>query len=167
MRSLFAFERRQPGDFAEGSFGGVVMVIIRETLPKDIESALRLMTAAGLTLREADTDAAIRRYLLRNPGFSFTAELDGKLVGCVMSGHDGRRGYLHHLAVTSTHQRKGIATRLVEAALERLEAEGILKSHIDILTTNHSAIEFWEKMGWKRRSDVIRYSFIQKGSENV
>src|SRR5580698_6624845 len=142
-------------------FGGVLMVIIREALARDIESTLIVMTAASLRLREADTDAAIRRYLLRNPGFSFVAEFEGELVGCVMSGHDGRRGYLHHLAVTSFHRRKRIATRLVEAALERLEAEGVLKSHIDISTTNQSAIEFWESMGWKRRGDVVRYSFIQ------
>jgi hypothetical protein len=55
----------------------------------------------------------------------------------------------------------------VNASLDRLQAEGILKSHIDVLATNSAAMAFWEKIGWQRRTDIVRYSFIRDGGENV
>jgi ribosomal protein S18 acetylase RimI-like enzyme len=144
------------------------VVNIREMTIGDFDRVVALMRQTpGVTVRDADSKEAIGRYLDRNPGFSFIAEAAGELVGCVMSGHDGRRGYLQHLIVAPAHRNKGIATRLVNASLDTLEAEGILKSHIDVVTTNRSAIEFWQKIGWKRRTDIVRYSFIRAGGENT
>jgi ribosomal protein S18 acetylase RimI-like enzyme len=84
-----------------------------------------------------------------------------------MSGHDGRRGYLQHLVVDERFRKRGIGRALVEACLDRLAQAGILKSHIDVLITNDDAIEFWEKLGWRRRTDIFRYSFIRAGGENA
>ena len=87
------------------------------------------------------------RYLLRNPGLSFVAVASDALVGCVMSGHDGRRGYLQHLMVLPSHRNQGIASSLVENCLGGLERLGILKSHIDVFQTNTLAQHYWGGAG--------------------
>ena len=144
------------------------MATIREMTIKDFDSVIALMRQTpGVTVRDADRRAAVADYLNRNPGFSFVAEQASELVGCVMAGHDGRRGYLQHLIVAPAHRGTGLGRRLVDASLDRLQAEGILKSHIDVLATNESAMVFWEKIGWRRRTDIVRYSFIRDGGENV
>jgi ribosomal protein S18 acetylase RimI-like enzyme len=144
------------------------MATVREMTLEDFDRVIALMRQTpGVTVRDADSKAAVGRYLNRNPGLSFVAEVAGELIGCVMSGHDGRRGYLQHLIVAPPHRSTGLATRLVVACLDRLEAEGIQKSHIDVLATNESAMAFWEKIGWRRRTDIVRYSFIRAGGENV
>lgn len=143
------------------------MVKIREMTIGDFAPVIALMRQTdGISVRDADLQEAVDRYLRRNPGFSYVAEVAGELAGCVMAGHDGRRGYLQHLIVAPAYRNRGIATRLVTASLDKLEAEGIVKSHIDVLTTNSSASGFWQRIGWKRRGDIVRYSFIRSGGEN-
>jgi ribosomal protein S18 acetylase RimI-like enzyme len=143
-------------------------VTIRTMDISDFDDVLALMRATdGVTVRDADSKDAVHRYLVRNPGFSFVAEVEGVLAGCIMSGHDGRRGYLQHLIVAPGHRRSGIATRLVDACLNRLAAEGIRKSHVDVLATNAAAAEFWRKIGWTQRTDIIRFSVIRGGGANA
>jgi len=69
--------------------------------------------AQGIKLRDADSREGIDKYLQRNPGLSFVAEFNGMVVGTIMAGHDGKRGYLQHLAVAVTHRKMGIATKLL------------------------------------------------------
>lgn len=121
----------------------------------------------GVVIRDADSREAVIRYLERNPGLSFVAVEGERVVGCIMSGHDGRRGYLQHLAVANGFRRQGIGKALVEKCLAGLEKEGILKSHIDVLAVNEAAALFWEKIGWKRRNDISRYSFIRNSGHNT
>lgn len=144
------------------------MTTIRQMIVEDFDRVIALMRRTpGVTVRDADSSDMVARYLNRNPGLSFVADHAGELVGCVMAGHDGRRGYLQHLIVAPAHRNSGLATRLVNASLDRLQAEGISKSHIDVLATNESAMAFWEKIGWRRRTDIVRYSLIRAGGENV
>lgn len=144
------------------------MATIREMTVEDFNRVIALMRQTpGVTVRDADSREAVARYLNRNPGFSFVAEQASELVGCLMAGHDGRRGYLQHLIVAPDHRNSGLATRLVNASLDRLQAVGISKSHIDVMATNESAMMFWEKIGWRCRTDIVRYSFIREGGENV
>ena len=121
----------------------------------------------GITVREADSQDSTARYLQRNPNLSFVCEGDGQIVGCIMSGHDGRRGYLQHLIVLPAHRRKGIANALVASCLGELEKLGIFKSHVDVMKTNASAAAFWERQGWKLRSDIDRYSLVRSGGQNA
>ena len=141
---------------------------IRAMTIADYDSVIDLMKQTpGVSLRDADSRAATERYLLRNPALSFVAVESGALVGCIMSGHDGRRGYLQHLVVLPAHRNRGIASGLVEnclAALARLE---IFKSHIDVLQTNALGQRYWEGRGWKLRTDVRRYSFVRSDGDNV
>lgn len=108
----------------------------------------------GVGLGESDSKENIRRYLGRNPGMSFIAEKDNELVGAVLAGHDGRRGYIHHLAVLPKKRRKGIGRLLVSNCLEKLKDNGILKCHIFMFYTNDDGKEFWKSAGWTLRNDI-------------
>lgn len=114
----------------------------------------------GLSLRDADSPAGIAKYLARNPGLSFVAERGGRIVGTIMAGHDGRRGYILHLAVAAAERRRGVASRLVELCLAELAAEGIAKSHVHIIGSNAAARGFWLARGFHHRPEIELYSFV-------
>lgn len=142
--------------------------MIREMSIDDYGSVMGLLaTAEGVSLREADSRPATQRYLARNPGMSLVAQTNGELVGCVMGGHDGRRGYLQHLFVRPDFRNRGIGSELVSQCLEALAAEGILKSHIFVIKTNEAGQRYWARAGWSQRSDIVMYSHIHRGGENV
>jgi ribosomal protein S18 acetylase RimI-like enzyme len=144
------------------------MFNLRTMTLDDYDAVLDLMKRTpGVTVRDADSRASTARYLARNPGLSFVAEADGVLVGCVMCGHDGRRGYLQHLVVLPEHRRQGLAASLVERCLAGLEREGILKCHLDVIKTNTAAAQYWRGQGWQLRTDIDRYSFIRSDNENA
>ena len=84
-------------------------ILFRTMCLSDYPALIDLMARSpGVSVRDADSEAAIARFLDRNPGLSFVAERQGVLVGCLMGGHDGRRGYLHHLAVDIDCRRQGV-----------------------------------------------------------
>ncbi len=109
----------------------------------------------GIGLSSADSYDEIAKYLERNPGLSHTARIDGKLVGAVLCGHDGRRGYLQHLAVAPQVRRQGIGRNLVEKCLQSLAGLGIKRCHIFVYTDNESGLGFWESADWFRRGDLL------------
>lgn len=144
------------------------MIPIREMTIADHPAVVALLSdTPGTRLRDADSRDATARYLNRNPGLSFVAEINGDIVGCVMCGHDGRRGYLQHLAVHGSYRRQGIGSRLVLACVSRLQKLRILKTHIDVLVSNEDAIQFWKRLGWQKRDDIYRFSLIASDGENV
>lgn len=112
----------------------------------------------GVGLSNADTRKNIARYLKRNPGFSMIARDSSRLMGAVLAGHDGRRGFLHHLAVHADYRRQGIGRRLVEHCLTTLEDAGINKCHIYVYSSNDDAISFWSRIGWTERIDLTMMS---------
>ena len=144
------------------------MFSIRPMSIADYDLVIELMKQTpGVTFRDADSRENTVRYLERNPNLSFVATVDSALVGCIMSGHDGRRGYLQHLLVLPNFRRKGISSALVNQCLAGLEELGIKKSHIDVLKTNESGASYWAHMGWHLRDDILRYSFVSAGGANV
>lgn len=108
----------------------------------------------GIGLSSADSREGIQMYLDRNPGMCFVALLDGKIVGAILAGHDGRRGYIHHLAIHPDYRRKGLARQLVGHSMAVLAAFCIQKCHLFIFTDNLDGIEFWKRIGWLHRSDI-------------
>ena len=109
----------------------------------------------GIGLGDSDTREAIEAFLLRNPAMSVVAEEpSGKLAGAVLCGHDGRRGYLHHLAVSASHRNAGVAARLVAWCLERLVLARIPKCNVFLFEQNVTGAAFWEHNEWAPRDDL-------------
>ncbi len=102
-----------------------------------------------------DSREGIAKYLLRNPDTCFVAEDNGEIVGVIMSGHDGRRGFIHHTTVKEEYRGRGIGKKLVDSALAALEAEGIHKVALVAFEKNVSGNVFWEKIGFSVRDDLI------------
>ncbi len=121
----------------------------------------------GVGLRDSDSPAGIERYLLRNPGLSFVAVDGVSMVGTIMAGHDGKRGYIQHLAVDRNMRSKGIGGRLVELCLEALKSEGVVKSHVHVFESNVPGRDFWRGHGWMHRSEIVVYSFINGENKNA
>jgi ribosomal protein S18 acetylase RimI-like enzyme len=113
----------------------------------------------GVGLSSADSPDAARRFLERNPGMSFIALENGKLAGTICAGHDGRRGYLYHLAVAKEARRRGIGSALVDKSIEALTAAGIEKCHLFIFNDNASGIGFWKSRTWQLRTDISVMSY--------
>ena len=112
----------------------------------------------GIGLSEADSKESIRAYLRRNPKMSFIATADGVMVGAVLCGHDGRRGYIHHLAVHRQYRRRGVGSQLVDRCLDVLRSAGIQKCHVFIFNDNRDGIAFWKTAGWTLRRDIGVFS---------
>ena len=126
---------------------------------QDYKEAYSLWTATpGVGLSSADEPDAIGRYLVRNPGLSFVAYEGPLLVGTILGGHDGRRGFIHHLAVRPSHHRLGIGRQLVSLCLKRLRTENIEKCHLFVYQSNREAIAFWQNIGFTRRSELAMMS---------
>ena len=102
-----------------------------------------------------DSEEGIAKYLLRNPYTCFVAEKAGVIVGVILCGHDGRRGYIHHTAVAQCEQRNGIGTALLNAAMSALEREGISKAALVVFDKNEKGNFFWEKRGFITRPDLV------------
>jgi ribosomal protein S18 acetylase RimI-like enzyme len=134
---------------------------VRTLALRDYDSVIALWRSLpGIGLDGAcDSRLGIQRYLRRNPGLSFVACDRGRIVGAVLSGHDGRRGYLHHLAVVPTHRHRGIGRALVLRCFRALARQQIPKCSIFLFRTNRTGLAFWEHNGWSRRSDL---SVLQK-----
>ncbi len=101
-----------------------------------------------------DSREGIAKYLRRNPTTCFVAEEDDRIVGVILSGHDGRRGIINHTAVHSAYRRRGIAKRLVEHAMNALDAEGIAKVLLVVKANNDLGNGFWESIGFATRDDL-------------
>jgi N-acetylglutamate synthase len=128
---------------------------ISELIIDSYEKAITLWKRCeGIGLSDADSKENIGLFLERNPGMSFVAEIDNEIVGVVLAGHDGRRGYLHHLAVSPDIRRKGIGSLLVKNSLDKLKEHGILKCHIMLFNNNMAGLKFWESIGWAYRNDI-------------
>lgn len=102
-----------------------------------------------------DSREGIGRYLQRNPSTSFVAVDGDRIVGVIMAGHDGRRGYIHHTAVLPEFRHQGIAGHLVEHAMAALEREGIHKAALVAFRRNDAGNAFWERMGFTERTDLV------------
>ena len=112
----------------------------------------------GIGLSDADTKENILRFLERNPGLSFVCESEKKILGTVLCGHDGRRGYIYHLAVDDASRKQGIGKKLMASSLEKLRLQGIAKCHLFLYTDNETAMRFYEKTGWMKRGNLLIYS---------
>lgn len=133
--------------------------VIQPMTAADYDQTLALwQEVEGVGLSSADSREQIERYLKRNPGQSLLAWQEDLLVGAVLCGHDGRRGYIHHLAVRPGHRRQGIGRLLASRCLAALAAEGIEKCHLFVFSQNEAAIKFWQAVGFTGRTELSMMS---------
>ncbi len=110
----------------------------------------------GMGLNDVDDSReGIGRYLRRNPSTCFVAEEGETILGVILAGHDGRRGFLHHTAVDPEHRCRGIGSALVERALAALAEEDISKVALVVFERNLEGNGFWEKQGFFVREDLV------------
>ena len=133
---------------------------IDEFQKSDWAQAVRLWKRVpGLGLNLADEQAGIFRFLERNAGLSLVARDDDELVGTVLTGYDGRRGYIYHACVAPEYQGRGIGKALMTECLARLEALGLDKASLYCKVDNASGQAFWAHSGWKCREDLVLFSW--------
>jgi ribosomal protein S18 acetylase RimI-like enzyme len=105
-------------------------------------------------LSDADSREGTEVFLARNAGLSLVARHEGRLVGAVLCGHDGRRGYLHHLSVAPDFRLQGLARDLIDRCLVGLARVGIQKCHAWVYAENLAGLEFWKRTGWTPRMEL-------------
>ena len=133
--------------------------ILREMNAGDYEAVMKLWTESdGIGLGTSDSFESIEKFIQRNQGLSFVAMDEGDIIGAVLCGHDGRRGYLHHLAIARPHRRRWIGQRLVTQTLNALGKWGIEKCHLVVFESNPDARDFWHNIGWTRRKELVMMS---------
>ena len=118
----------------------------------------------GIGLSEADSEPRIRHFIDHNPGLSHVACEAERIIGAVLCGEDGRRGYLHHLAVHPDYRRRGIGGNLVRHCLKALALLNIQKCHLFIFRDNQEGVDFWGSEGWALRDDLHIMSRIINSS---
>ena len=130
--------------------------MIRKMQITDYNAVYNLWLAnKGMGLNDVDdSESGISRFLVRNPDTCFVAERNGKLIGVIMAGNDGRRGFIYHTAVHPDYHRQGIGSALVSAALEALQTLGITKVALVVFGRNTDGNAFWEKQGFTVRTDL-------------
>ena len=101
-----------------------------------------------------DSKEGIARFLERNPNTSFVAIENDELLGIILGGHDGRRGYIYHMSVAENQRKKGIGSSLVKKCLESFKNEKISKVALLVFKYNETGNAFWEKQGFILREDV-------------
>lgn len=129
---------------------------IRRMTIEDYDQLYALwLSCRGMGLNDVDDSReGVGRYLSRNPNTCFVAEEDGVLAGAIMAGHDGRRGYIYHTAVSPDYRRRGVGSALVEKAMHALKGEGITKTALVVFAHNEAGNAFWERQGFAEREDL-------------
>ena len=133
------------------------MPTIRHMTIADYDGVYDLwISTPGMGLNTTDDSReGIARYLRRNPTTCFVAEEAGRIVGVITAGHDGRRGFIYHTAVRPECRKQGIATQMVEHAMDALEKEGIHKAALVVFERNALGNAFWERIGFEERTDLV------------
>ena len=124
---------------------------------EDYDKVYQLWTnTKGMGMRSLDDSfEGIEKFLKRNPTTNYIAQVDDKIIGVILCGHDGRRGYIYHTAVNSYYRGNGIGRKLVNTVLEALRKEEINKVALVVFDSNDLGNKFWQSLGFDKRDDLI------------
>lgn len=141
---------------------------VRTMTIEDYQGVYELwMTIKGFAIRSIDdSKEGVERFLKRNPTTSVVAVEDGKIVGSILCGHDGRRGCLYHVCVREGYRMRGIGKSMVVHCMQELEKENISKVSLIAFTKNDIGNAFWKEIGWTKREDLNYYDFVLN-KENI
>lgn len=132
-------------------------LVIRKMTISDYDLVYQLwISTPGMGLNNLDDSrTGINNFLNRNPNTCFAAERDNDMIGVILCGHDGRRGYIYHLAVAVAERGQGIGRALLNSALNALDGEGINKAALVVFSENKTGNRFWEQNGFTVRDDLL------------
>ncbi|HEY5583671.1 MAG TPA: GNAT family N-acetyltransferase [Ruminiclostridium sp.] len=141
---------------------------IRTMTINDYKEVSKLWSnTAGMGMRSLDdSEAGIAKFLKRNSTTNFVAIRENQVVGVILGGHDGRRGYIYHTAVDIEYRGNGIGSKMVETVVIAFENEGINKAALVVFKTNDTGNQFWKSMGWEERLDLNYYN-LSINHENI
>jgi N-acetylglutamate synthase len=131
-------------------------ITIREFVMDDYDGAIALWNdVEGVEICEGDSREEMAQYLKRNPGLSRVAEANGKIVGVALCGHDGRRGWIYHLAVAQDYRREKVGQRLLDDCVGGLREAGLKRAIILVAGDNPAGHQFWLRNGWENIDGAI------------
>ncbi len=133
--------------------------ILREITPEDYESLVAFWTKIdGIELDNTETREQFVFFLANNLGMSFLMIKNDEIIGACLASHNGRRGFLNHLAVAPNHRRKGLAATLINTCIQKLQSEGIQKTYVVLLKDNIEGQSFWKHIGWSQHEEYLMMS---------
>ncbi len=141
---------------------------IREMILSDYDDIYALWTnTESIGLRSLDdSKKGISAFLKRNPSTNFVAIDNNKIVGAILCGHDGRRGYIYHTVVEFDYRNRGIATQLIDFAISALQKENITRVCLNVMESNNNGQQFWTHRGWEKKDFLGFYSKSITDKEN-
>ena len=147
---------------------GTMTINIRVMAPEDYDKVYQLwLSITGFGIRSVDDSReGVARFLKRNPTTSVVAEQNGRIVGSIMCGHDGRTGCFYHVCVARDYRKHGVGYRMVRFAVRALIEEGVSKVTLIAFKENQVGNVFWKSLGWTQREDVNYYDLILN-EENI
>jgi ribosomal protein S18 acetylase RimI-like enzyme len=134
-------------------------ILIHQMQIEDYNYIYKLWSSTpGIGLSDADRYESIHKFLKRNKELSYVCRYKNRIIGTILCGHDGRRGYIYHVTVAEKYRERGIGQALVNKSLEQLKKEGIDKCHLFVFADNAIGKVFWTSSGWTLREDIFVYS---------
>jgi ribosomal protein S18 acetylase RimI-like enzyme len=124
------------------------------------DDIISIWRKTGISIGSTDTKEEIKRILDKNPQLFLVGKINQKIIGVVVGGFDGRRGYVHHLAVDPDYQKRGYGTRIMDELNLRFRKLGVHKVHLFIEKYNKEVVNFYQKLGWEIRDDLIMMSYV-------
>ncbi|MCC2165700.1 GNAT family N-acetyltransferase [Brotaphodocola catenula] len=152
----------------EKLMAGTMSILVREMTPEDYDKVYELWNSIqGFGIRSIDDSReGVERFLKRNPTTSVVAVQNGRIIGAILCGHDGRTGFFYHVCVASDYRNHGVGHRMAHFAMQALRAEGVNKVSLVAFKSNALGNEFWHNVGWQRRDDMNYYDFVLN-EENI
>jgi len=124
------------------------------------EEIIMLWRKAGINVGSSDTREELERVLQRNPNLFLIGKMHNRVISVVIGGFDGRRGYVHHLAVDPDYQKKGYGKMIMDELIKKFRKIGVHKIHLFIEKYNQNVVDFYRNLGWDIRDDLIMMSYV-------
>lgn len=146
-----------------------IILLYREMKCSDYDEIYELWNSIeGFAIRHVDDSRdGIERFIKRNPKTSIVAISEGKIVGTILCGHDGRNGSFYHVCVDKKYRKKGVGSNMVEYATEALRAEGISKISLIAFVQNEIGNAFWKHLEWKGVKNINYYEHVLNDDNTI
>lgn len=136
--------------------------LVRSARAEDEAETIALWRAAGLTVPHNDPSLDFRRALGKeNSDILLAVDEDGTIIGSVMVGHDGHRGWVYYVAASAGRRLEGIGRRLMDASEQWLRARKVPKIMLMVRETNTKVLNFYERLGYENAPRAIMQKWLK------